>query len=433
MLLTQEMGNIPLISQIMYAVRVVLGYLMNGIFFILDKLGIPYTGVAIILFTIVIYIFLTPLTYKQQKFSKLQSKMSPELQKIQAKYKGKKDNDSVMAMNAETQAVYAKYGVSASGSCLQLLIQIPVIWSLYRVINNMPAYVGKIKEAFSPLVDQLILKEGSKELISNFTNAAQHVRQFENAKYLAGDTEYIRNTYIDILNQASTADWQTISTTYPDLASAVDNSQALLSHYNSFFGLNMGNSPLFQIKEAFANHAYLIVFAAIMIPVLAAFTQWFNTKLMPQQQSSGNEQADQMMQSMKMMNVTMPLVSAWFTLSLPSGVGLYWIIGAVVRSVQQVVINKRIDKMDFDAIIEANKEKAAKKMEKQGLTNAKLKELANVKNGGSQKSLSVDVSISTDKEEKIRKATEYYQKNAKEGSIAAKANMVKLYNEKNTK
>ena len=93
-----------------------------------------------------------------------------------------------MAMNAETQAVYAKYGVSASGSCLQLLIQIPVIWSLYRVINNMPAYVGKIKEAFSPLVDQLILKEGSKELISHFTNAAQHVRQFENAKYLAGDT-----------------------------------------------------------------------------------------------------------------------------------------------------------------------------------------------------------------------------------------------------
>ena len=134
-----------------------------------------------------------------------------------------------------------------------------------------------------------------------------------------------------------------------------------------------------------------------------------------------------------MMNVTMPLVSAWFTLSLPSGVGLYWIIGAVVRSVQQIVINKRIDKMDFDAIIEANKEKAAKKMEKQGLTNAKLKKLANVKNGGSQKSLSVDVSISTDKEEKIRKATEYYQKNAKEGSIAAKANMVKLYNEKNTK
>ena len=73
----------------------VLGLLMNGIFWVLDKIGIPNIGLAIILFTIVIYALLTPLTIKQQKFSKLSAKMNPELQAIQRRYQGKKDNDSM--------------------------------------------------------------------------------------------------------------------------------------------------------------------------------------------------------------------------------------------------------------------------------------------------------------------------------------------------
>ena len=85
----------------------VLGYLMEGIFFLLDLIGIPNVGLSIILFTIVIYLLMMPLTIKQQKFSKLSAKMNPEIQAVQAKYKNKKDNDSMMAMNAETQAIYA--------------------------------------------------------------------------------------------------------------------------------------------------------------------------------------------------------------------------------------------------------------------------------------------------------------------------------------
>ena len=101
-LLTQNTGII------LGPVAKLLGYIMEGIFFVIDKIGIPNIGLAIILFTIVIYLLLMPLTIKQQKFSKLQVKMNPELQAIQKKYKNKKDNDSMMAMNMETQAVYAK-------------------------------------------------------------------------------------------------------------------------------------------------------------------------------------------------------------------------------------------------------------------------------------------------------------------------------------
>jgi len=105
-LLTQNDGAI------LGPIAKLLGYIMNAIFNGLAAIGIPNIGLTIILFTIVIYLCLMPLTIKQQKFSKLSAKMNPELQEIQAKYKNKKDNDSMAKMNEETKAVYAKYGTS---------------------------------------------------------------------------------------------------------------------------------------------------------------------------------------------------------------------------------------------------------------------------------------------------------------------------------
>ncbi len=410
----------------------ILGYLMEGIFYVLDMIGIHNSGLSIILFTIVIYLCLTPLTYKQQKFSKLQAKMSPEIQAIQAKYKNKKDNDSMMAMNQETQAVYAKYGVSASGSCIQLIIQMPILLALYRVINVIPAYVASVKEVFFPFVDKLIAQKGSAEFIQNFANAGMYAKQFENENFIGGVTSYIQNTYIDVLNRASTADWLSLKTQYPSLSSDVDMTLSALDRYNNFLGLNISNSPSFIIKNAFSNGAYLLVIGAILIPVLAAATQWINTKLMPTQANSGNEQADQMAAQMKMMNTMMPLMSAVFCFTLPAGMGIYWIAGAVIRSIQQVILNKHIDKMDINAVIEKNKDKAAKKMEKKKVQTEKMQQYANI----NTRSINVNKTSGISEEEReaaLKKANEYYNKNAKPGSMAAKANMVREYNEKNTR
>lgn len=424
-LLTQQSGFLRPIA-------ILLGYLMNGIFILLDKMGIPNTGLAIILFTIVIYGCMTPLTIKQQKFSKLSAKMNPELQEIQKKYKNKKDNDSMMAMNQETQAVYAKYGVSASGSCIQLAIQMPILLSLYRVIYAIPAYVASVKEVFFPFVDKLIAQSGSAEFIQNFSNANMFSKQFENENFLAGVTTYVQNTYIDVLNRASTADWLSLKTQYPSLSADIDTTLSALERYNNFLGLNIANSPSFIIKDAFSNGAYLMVAGAIMIPVLAAATQWINTKLMPTQAKSGNEQADQMAAQMKMMNTMMPIMSAVFCFTLPAGMGIYWIAGAVIRSIQQVVINKHIDKMDFDYIIEKNKDKAAKKMEKKKVQTEKMQQYANISTRNIDINKKSNIS-DAEREAALKKANEYYSKNAKPGSMAAKANMVREYNEKNTR
>ena len=423
MLLTQNSG------MILGPIAKILGYLMEGIFFILDKVGIPNIGLAIILFTIIINILMMPLTVKQQKFSKLNAKMQPEIQAIQKKYKDKKDNNSVMAMNEETQAVYAKYGVSPTGSCVQLLIQMPILFALYRVIYAMPAYVTKIKEAFFPLVDKLVSQEGSAEFIQSFKNSSMYAKQFKNEMFTSGNVEYVQNTFIDCLNKASTSEWLSISEKYPELSSDVTATLEHLDVYNSFLGLNIANSPSYIIGEAFKTGAYLLIIGALAIPVLSALTQWINTKLMPQPTSgnSGKDATDSMAQSMKMMNTTMPLMSAFFCLTLPAGMGIYWIAGSVVRSVQQVIINKQIDKMDLDEMISKNLEKNKGKLEKKKAQYAKLTEYAN------QNTKNVDrYKTQADKEAAYKAAMEKNSK-AKPGSIASKANMVKDYNERNNK
>jgi len=409
-----------------------LGFIMEGIFNVLDAIGIPNIGLSIIIFTIVIYLLLMPLTIKQQKFSKLSAKMSPELQAIQKKYKNKKDNDSMMAMNQETQAVYAKYGVSPTGSCVQLLIQMPILFSLYRVIYAMPAYVSKIKDSFYPLVEKLRGDAGAVEYVKGLQNSAMFLKQFENESFTGGNVQYVENTLIDCLNRASTAEWNGLSEQFSSLSADVSITLEKLNEYNNFLGLNMANSPSFTMKDAFSTGNYLLIVGALLIPLLAALTQWINTKLMPQANAnSGNDTADNMAQSMKMMNTMMPLMSAFFCFTLPAGMGLYWIAGAVVRSIQQVLINRHIDKMDINEVIKKNEAKAAKKIEKMKAS------YENVSNYAAMKTKSVGSNASyvntPEKEEALKKANDYYSKNAKPGSIAAKANMVKEYNEKNNR
>lgn len=430
MLLTQQGG-------ILKPFAIILGYILEGVFWVLDKIGIPNTGLAIIIFTVVIYLLMIPLTYKQQKFSKLNNKMNPELMAIRKKYEGKNDQDSMMRMNAETQAVYQKYGVNPSGSCLQLLIQMPILFALYRVIYSIPAYVGKVKEAFFPLVDNLVNTTGSAEFIQGFTSANFFKKQFSNELFGASET-FTQNTYIDVLNRASTSEWASISEKFPALAGDVNNTTEQLNHFNNFLGLNIANSPQYTIQHADGN-VYLIVIA-ILIPVLACLTQWINTKLMPQaptQDANGQENA--MMSSLKTMNTIMPIMSAVFCFTLPVGMGLYWVIGAVIRSVIQIVLNKRIDRIDIDQMVKDNLEKLNEKRAKQGLPPQQIQSNATIstRNIGAKEELSNDQKLKKQAERaaSVKDSTDYYNNSniSKPGSLASKANMVKMFNEKNNK
>lgn len=405
----------------------VLGAIMNGIFNLLNAIGIPNIGLSIILFTIVMYMLMTPLTMKQQKFSKLSAKMNPELQSIKAKYNGKKDNESMMAMNQETQAVYGKYGVSPTGSCLQLLIQMPVLFALYKVIYSMPAYVGKIKDAFTPLVSKLSETDISffKENISSFSFYK---------KNFADLTKYdLNNSFIDVLNRASTSDWDKLTTNFPKISNEINNTHDKLMQFNNFLGLNIADSPSTIVSAGIKSGAWLLVIGAIAIPLLSALTQFISVKLMPQAAQSSSGEPNAMASSMKTMNMIMPIMSAFFCYTLPAGMGIYWISGAVVRTIQQIVINKHIDGMDLDELIKTNLEKNNKKRKKKGLPPQQINMNAKTSTKNVNSSIKKIEKSQEQKNDIMKSSTEYYKGNAKPGSIASKANMVKQYNEKNNK
>ena len=421
-----------------------LGLIMNGIFYVIDLIGLPNVGLAIILFTIVVNLLMLPLTVRQQKFSKLSAKMDPEIQAVREKYKNRKDNESVMAMNQEIQTVYAKYGVSASGSCVQLLIQMPILFALYRVIYAIPAYVTKIGNTFRVLADKIISVDNGAFLQNSDSESIQRVVSIYGKSMENGQ---LSNGIIDVLNKLSSTDLAAVASHY-GLTNLTYDGQSILSNgttrglidiYNNFLGLNIGDSPMALIQSAWPAHSWGIVIGAILIPVLSAATQWINVKLMPQparSNSNANDAASSMASSMKMMNTLMPLMSAWFCFSLPSGMGLYWVAGSVVRSIQQVVINRHIDKLDFDEIIRKNAKKSAKKLEKikknQEMINAyasmNTKNIPNRTNTntGSVSENKVNNSSSTSSSSTVNKSG-----SGKSGSITAKANLVKQYNEKN--
>ena len=128
----------------------ILGKVMNFIYTFLD--GVMPTdnglvGLSIIIYTIIVYMCMLPMTINQQKTSRLTAVMNPEIQAIQKKYRNKKDQASAMKQNEEIQQVYDKYGASMMGGCLPLLIQMPFLFALYPVIYDIQTYVPAIANA----------------------------------------------------------------------------------------------------------------------------------------------------------------------------------------------------------------------------------------------------------------------------------------------
>jgi len=389
-----------------------LGFIMDLIFRFTSFFGITNIGLCIIIFTIIINLFLYPLTIRQQKSSKMMSVMQPELQAIQKKYQGKSDNDSMMRMQTETKAVYSKYGTSMTGSCVQLLIQMPILFALYQVIYQIPAYVPGVKAVFENIATPLMQEP---DFIAKITDLA-NVLKLPVTRY-----DYtVLNKVIDLFYKFTPANWDALKGLFPGYAEIISTNAAKITSMNYFLGVNLSTAPLQGWKP---NLAWLI-------PILAGLTQWYSAKLMTATQPASGGEENAMASQMKTMNMMMPLMSVFFCFTLASGIGVYWVASSVCRIVQQWIINRKLSKMDIEEIVKQNMEKANEKRIKQGLKPEKPQDInraiQNAKNLD-QKEQNEEV----DKEKKlsaiakqVKDSTAYYNSNAKPGSLASKANMV---------
>ena len=406
----------------------ILGWLMNGIYNIMAAIGIENVGLAIIIFTIVIYMLMFPMTYKQQKFSKLSQKMQPELNAIRKKYENKKDQASMMAMNEETQRVYEKYGVSMTGSCGQMLIQMPILFALYRVFMNVPAYVNGVKESFTPLVEGIMATPGYTDKMTQLV-ADNSIYTQPAVDFTQTDAGVLANYVTDVLAKLGTSGWNSLSEIFPTLEATIASTYEKVSHINALGPLNISDTPWVIIKSSLASGAIVVAFCALLVPVASYLFQVLNIKMMP---TSSNENAnDQMSQQMNMMNKTMPLMSLFMCFTVPVGLGIYWVMSSVVRLVQQYFLNKHFEKINLDDIIKKNQEKAKAKREKMGIAENQIRNAAQM---NTRRTMSDKANTETfaEKEMLLEKAN-IAKANAKPGSMAAKANMVKEYNERNSR
>lgn len=394
-----------------------LGQIFNGLFNLIYNIAgwfteepyhVPIIGISVILFTIIVRLILLPMTIKQQKFSKLSSLMNPELQEIQAKYKDKRDQVSMMNMQAETKAVYEKYGTSPTGGCLTMLIQLPIMFALYRVIYKIPGYVTKIRELCGGIADKIM---GTGDDWATKLDAINGIS-------VSASTG--KATLIDKIYNLSPEKWSEVQSVF----SSVDfgNAYDQIHGYNNLFGISLTQAPGWRLSWA------------LIIPILAGLTQWLSVKLMENKNNvnvgSQNDQQAGMASSMKVMNTIMPILSAVFCVSFASCIGLYWIASSVVQIVVQLVINKKMNNKDVDEIVKENIEKANIKRAKKGLPPVKISNVTS-KYVEQVHKMEARENRKEERDKEIKESTSYYNTSAKPGSLAAKANMVKMFNEKN--
>lgn len=401
--------RVPILGDIIDFIALLMGYIMQALFFITGGFNI---GLCIILFTIIVRLIMMPMTIKQQRFSKLSAMMQPELAAIQNKYKGKNDTASMQKMQLETKAVYEKYGTSPTGGCLQMFIQLPILYGIFAVVRDIPYYVPRVKALFEPVISAITgVTNYNQVLIDSGLTTATY------------DTE---DALLRFLNAFSSEQWETLKNAFTSYGNGISDTIAQQSekilHVNNFFGINLATAPGFKLS------------LALLIPLLAGLTQWLSVKLMQSKNPVNNDDENNTAaQSMKMMNTMMPVISAVFCVSMPSGLGLYWIMGSVVQCIQQIFINKYMDKVDVEKLIAKNMDKVNKKRAKKGLPPKKVDTSAVTNYEEAVQRKEDEVARRGERAKEIKESTEYYNQNAKPGSLAAKANMVKMYNEKNSK
>ena len=294
-------------------------------------------GFAIIIFTILIKLILMPLAIKSQKAMRKQQKLQPFMADLNKKYANDKEK-----LQMETMKLYKENNISMTGGCLPLLIQFPILIGLYRVIQKPLTYLLGVDFAVTDAI----------------TKATEIVAK-------------MKTQYPAIIGKLADTPIEQI----------VKNSQIQLSTWSGivngatdpwvvnfgFLGLDLSVIPSvslsYILSGQFANLDRVLL---ILIPIIAMLTTWLSMRQsqkmtqMPDNQVAADNPAASMGKSM---NIMMPIMTGFFSFTLPSGLGLYWIVSNLMQMFQQYIIDLYFKKKgdDFDVKLPDKNRKNSKK------------------------------------------------------------------------
>lgn len=298
-----------------------LGWIIEQIYNLVQNYGL-----AIILFTIVVKLILLPLNIKSQRAMKKQQMVQPVIAELQKKYANDKEK-----LQREMMKIYKDNNISMTGGCLPMLIQFPILIGLYQVIRRPLEFLKGIDfslDTTKAMVEQLVTK-----LPQN-----------------------VQGQSLDML-------WNNYQIQLSKAAEGISGFRDWFINFN-FFGLDLSRVPSEALSSIvsgdFSDMGKILI---IIIPVLAVIATWLSSKITQVQSGQKQDDESQAAQMSKTMMLMMPVMTGVFTFTLPSGMGVYWIISSVMQVVQQVALNKYFSGKEDEIVVKV-KDYSSKKRKK---------------------------------------------------------------------
>jgi YidC/Oxa1 family membrane protein insertase len=281
--------------------------------FIYDNLAFQNYGIAIVIFTVGVKTLLLPMTIKQVQSTSKLSSLQPQMQEIQKNYSDDKEKQS-----AEMIKLYQENKVNPVGGCLPLLIQMPILFSLYYVISQPLKYMaGKSPEIIAQLYS----------LIPSGAGNIENMKDLSIITYFNSHPEQLAKIFNPL------------------------KPEELLNM--SFLGINLGAIPSWNPSNYFTSDADLHSCLLLLIPILSGLTSYISMKYSMKDtlKANGTEMQTSIQNNMALLS---PIMSGVIAFTVPAGLGLYWIIGNIYQLLQQVFLDifvlKKFSKNNCDKL-----------------------------------------------------------------------------------
>lgn len=275
------------------------------------KIGYELThnyALALFFFAVVLQIILFPLGIKQQKNSVKQASLRPKEMAIRNKYAGRNDKVTQQKLNEEIMQLYQRENFNPMGGCLPMLIQLPILFSLYNVVMSPLKYVCGLSVDAINAIQAKVYELMSAANITGFEAYAEGkvVRQIELVNRMR---ELGVENFVDNAGKAISED--------------------ILPNFTIFGGM----MDLSQIPS-FTNFNLLL-----LVPLLTLIVTYGSTFITRKLTYNPNPDAQNDM-SMKIMNLSMPLLSVYISFTVAAAIGLYWVFRNILSVLQQLILVK---------------------------------------------------------------------------------------------
>ena len=299
-------------------------------------------GVAVFLFALVVKVVLLYFSAKSKKSMMRQSRFTPYLKELEARYEGNKQK-----YQEEVAKLYKEEGINPMGGCLWSLLPFPILLALYRAIRfPITIMMGVSQEAYAQ-IKELLTSLGFEA--AGGARAAAYSQIYE-SQFITGNFD----KFAGISDKLKQLDY-------------------------GFLGLDLSQQPSFRFWQFTRENGTLwSQWGLFLIPVIAALLSYLQSKI----STAGSPQDPQTASTSKTMLLMMPLMSLWIGFVMPGALGLYWIATSVSQIIQDYVLtkifNKQLDAEDADrnARLKAKadeierKREETKRLREEGMTAA---------------------------------------------------------------